>query len=68
VVDPVLADEAILQIEKMLVAEFQALLQQSGEGIGLAAFGTAMADVIDPFRDMTREARALIQQAGNPKH
>lgn len=67
-VDAQRADNTIRDIEKMLVAEFETMLKKPPEGISVATMRAIIAEVMPPFRDMTQEARALIQQAGKPKN
>lgn len=67
-VDGKSADNTIRDIEKMLVAEFDAMLKKPPEGVSVADLRAIFAEVVPPFRNMTQEARALIQQAGKPKN
>lgn len=62
------ADNAIRDVEKMLVAEFDAMLKKPPEGISVSELRAIFAEVVPPFRNMTQEARALVQQAGKPKN
>lgn len=62
------ADNTIRDIEKMLVAEFERMLKEPPEGISVAELRAIFAEVVPPFRNMTQEARALVQQAGKPKN
>ena len=65
--DPRAADTAIMRIEQMVVAEMQKLVDKPPKGVTVAQIKAATVEVIMPFREMTQEARALIQQAGKPR-
>jgi hypothetical protein len=68
-IDPRRADAAIRDLEKAVVAEFEALLKQPPpDGVTIEEMGATFAEVVIPFRDMTQTARNLIQQAGKPKN
>lgn len=67
-IDPVRADAAVRDIEKMTVAEFERMLKEPPEGITVDELKASLVEVIIPFREMTQSARAMIQQAGKPKN
>lgn len=67
-VNPGLADEAVKRIEIMVASEMDRMIKKPPEGISVGHLRAAIAEAVGPFRDMTQEARNLIQQAGKPKN
>jgi hypothetical protein len=65
-VDGERADRAVSEIEATIVREILAFREKPPEGIVVDS--VALANAVSPLRAMTRAARALIQQAGKPKH
>jgi hypothetical protein len=60
------ADRAIENIEAMVAAELTAFSEKPPEGIVVNK--RDFIAVVGPLREMTQGARAMIQQAGKPKH
>lgn len=67
-VDAEAADKAIGRTELMVAAEFTAFREKPPKGITAGQVSAMALEVIPPFREMTQEARHLVQQAGKPKH
>lgn len=67
-VDANLADRALHRIEISFVTDFENLLKKQPEGIARQQMGAAFAMAVEPLREMTQEARRLVQQGGKPKH
>lgn len=67
-VDSALADAAIQRIEADIAIALHAFREKPPEGIGRGMINAAMQDIVPPLREMTQGARALVQQAGKPKH
>jgi hypothetical protein len=67
-VNPALADDAVKRIETMVAGEMDRLLKIPPDGVTVAQLRAAIAEAVAPFREMTQEARGLIQQAGKPKN
>jgi hypothetical protein len=65
-VDGKRADRAVGEIEATIVREMLAFREKPPEGIVVDI--VVLAKAITPLRAMTRDARALIQQGGKPKH
>jgi hypothetical protein len=65
-VDGERADRAVREIEATIVREILAFREKPPEAIVVES--VALANAVSPLRAMTRAARALIQQAGKPKH
>lgn len=67
-IDPDLADEAIEEIEKLVVRQLTTFQEEHAERIGSDAINATLKLVVPPFREMTQSARAMIQQKGQSKH
>lgn len=66
--NPELADEAVKRTEMMVAHEMDRFIKKPPEGVTVDVARDIVAAVVPPFREMTQGARAMIQQAGKPKH